>query len=534
MPKPTSLKPLAVRVAALSDESMLRRGELVRMANSSGATSSDSDDGFPPGVTCDCGNCISGITIPDGTECCTSHTQFSLVNPWLECEDTDLTLDYIGTDEWLTEPFDGPDCDGNQNEYRWHLTIDVDGRSYLTLDLETDNGCDPVCIIYGRDGFDCQCDNAFSLLKPYGTWMGVDRDQLSCHACLKPVIQLATCSGQPVPSRYTLTLTDPGLGVDPLDRFHPDGTFEIVFAQDYFCQAGCLGALTNVWVASYQDPVDSGETITVIARCEGANRINVLFVACGSGPDDGFNYYSFVSSSFDFNVGGELPMSSYCSEPTVPDLSAVISLTPIDPQSQPTSSGVCDETCTPPAAPTNPTGYCCFEGNCYDYWDATLCADFGGLWNAGGDCGESTCENSFACCVAGTCVDTTEYNCLLLGGTVAIGACSDGVCELGSCCRADTGTCEVVPEAECQAPDYFAGPDTDCTSDPCPVGACCTMADDGHTCACEEDLTYILCQDDGGAPPHEKQWAPGLTCAEAEADLGVCGEDAGNDCGWGF
>lgn len=131
---------------------------------------------------CECGNCLKGVTIPEALVCCKSHLRWSLRNPWTACAQSELFLEFIGDDVWLTDPFEGPD----ENEYRWKMEPDVAGRSYLTLVVETGTPDPPICVVYGRESFDCQCDNEFTIAKPYGKWHGVKRSSLLCHACIKP------------------------------------------------------------------------------------------------------------------------------------------------------------------------------------------------------------------------------------------------------------------------------------------------------------------------------------------------------------
>lgn len=571
-----------------------------------GAGTITTDDGFPPGTGgCGCGNCIAGITIPDGTECCVSHTQFYLGNPWLACEDTGLTLEYIGHDEWLTEPFDGPDCDGNQNEYRWHLTIDVDGRSYLTLDLETDNGCDPVCVIYWRDGFDCQCDNAFSLLKPYGKWGGVPRNELSCYACIKPVgpsgvIDELDLTVSPISCGFDacasdveiqdviefanqLAVTQEGFsGLWCLGFQDEEGGFQFTKGPSERCQegdpdsffvdadvngtwfptrnggAGCylpagrsslrLGGLADSVCATWSTTAvvghfglggygpDCDETQDVAGPvCVKLMRLGCDYwfeVAVGYPTSDSLiaggaiTYYSDVGSFTEagslaadilewFNAVHDLTMASNCptcqsdtcscadpgyADPTCGTATLMTSATfldvpPVDPPS-PSDTGVCDETCDPPGAPTNPSGSCCFEGECYSFWDEALCNSFGGQWDStSNDCaGLSSCEESLACCVAGTCVAANGYECDLLGGTSTAGDCNDGVCEEGACCDASDGTCSLQQAADCVSPNYFWGAGTECDPDPCPdLGACCQNDDDqGLDCGAGVDCKCVL------------------------------------------
>lgn len=499
--------------------------------SSTTAETTTPDDGFPPGTgDCNCANCLAGITIPDALECCTSHLRWSLQNPWLACATTDLVLEYAGNDTWLTDPFEGPDCDGNQNEYRWLLEIDIDGRSYLTLVLETDNGCDPVCLIYGRESFVCQCNNVFTRDKPYGTVIGVPFSDVACEVCVKPKGQLTdepitSCGCFPTEVELPLNWTvdfgagyTNGTGTCHLDNCaalfeqslslvtvdDPATLFGQPFATTTYGPAavGIMGLLESTTcdepIATTFGDYLNGRPLYAALQCRPNLQNGTLGIT--------LSLYAFPVNDCANCVGGALTWEYYSasceqdfyapdfSQPltlTLADTGAhsfddielcatmptTITLTAVGGTPSPTSDGVCDETCeTTPDAPANPDGYCCFEGSCYDQWDAALCAALGGTFTATGTCGESTCEDVGPCCVAGTCLETDGYTCVsILGGTLAGGDCDDGVCDEGACCDATDGTCGLALEADCQAPNYFWGAGTDCDPDPCAdLGYCCT------------------------------------------------------------
>lgn len=510
-----------------------------------GGAGDDTGSGFPPGTGgCDCGHCFAGITIHDALECCTSHLRWSLVNPWLSCVDTDLTLEYIDNDTWLTEAFLGPDCDDSattlQNEYRWKLTIDIDGLSYLTLVEETDNGCDPVCIIYGRDSFECQCDNEFSLLKPYGTFIGVERDELSCYACLKPL----SSTGEPVevcsqllPLQWQVNFpTSPTSGACTTGCDAISGTYSMTTID-----RDSLSGL-NLWGGG--DSVIIGP-LEQINDCDNDAYEGSYWIEMGAltGPFVGFStpqskiwivihkisglnwsLATYEASCQTEYIAGEPITFSllYTNQhaggtPTCNDWPDEITATPLDGSlgdSAPTSNGVCSESCTPTATPTDPdAGACCLDGTCYDRWDEALCTSFGGDWNAAG-CGD--CEDTAPCCVAGVCIDVSPHGCVnLLGGSLASGSCDSDPCAEGACCASTTGACAITTAADCPSPNYWWGADTDCDPDPCPgVGACCESSTGG-----------LLCGGGGG----------GATCLpcflEVEGECG--GQYAGDDthCG---
>lgn len=462
-----------------SIESELRelRGRPVRIAKAvvGGGGGGDDPDGSG---SCDCDNCAAGTTISDALECCTSHLRWSLTNPWTECEDTDLTLEYIGGDEWMTEPFDGTDG----NEWRWKLTIDVDGVSYLTLVLETNNEGAEICVVYGREGFDCQCDNEFTLKKPLGTWIGLPRSELSCIACIKPISQ-ERC--------------------DALECEWPE--IIGVILPDVFTEAEAGSLCSEIagehHLAPYpfDEPQDCvwGKVITS-GGCEVLIRLGIastgirvvhltVQLSCGSDPAGATSYHNWAVSLEDFPG---------CVDPIVlawsPSLSAtdfhcvrdedieeseaqVLLVTP-----SPSETGVCNETCeTPPEAPEDPDGgACCLQSVCYDFWEETLCDDMGGEWLADG-CGE--CETVGSCCYDGSCYGLNETDCEALTGNAAFWSadpcsardCGDFDPTVGCCCGVGGVGVDGVSDTDC-APELFHG-GTDCADVTCPtnVGACC-------------------------------------------------------------
>jgi hypothetical protein len=487
---------LPVRFAALADETHMRRGELVRMANGSSAAPTE-DDELPPGTAgCHCNNCIKGVTIPDGTKCCKSLLLWSLVNPWLDCETTALTLEYIGQDEWLTEPFDGPDCDGGHNEYRWKLTIEIEGRSYLTLVLENDNGCDPVCIIYGRDSFNCQCTNRFSIEKPFGKWAGVARGALSCEACIVPTRggNVPTFVPGPycgldlledIPERIDVVPVDTAfgecspafgfcVGVSTLDLSVLNSTLTTILSD---VQYASDGEITLIEYVGHFD-ID-GEAATLTIRYTGCDLQFLLELDCvKNNLQDPYIFRRLIPAGnpwLQYDVGPEVdgPSGDPCL--IYPGYFQVGPGEEEEESGTPSETGVCDETCDPPPAPEDPTvGSCCFHGECYEFFTEELCGDFAGTWYE--DAGEclTECESVWKCCINGTCVELNSSECADFGGTFHFNElCSgEGGCladETGACCHNNADPlgcefpstsdceCEQLTESECADLNLFAG-----------------------------------------------------------------------------
>ena len=127
--------------------------------------------------------------------------------------------------------------------------------------------------------------------------------------------------------------------------------------------------------------------------------------------------------------------------------------------------------------PCNPAFACCLEdATCVDVLEAS-CADLGGIFQDGLTCAEGACEG--ACCIPDNpCVDMTSSDCALAGGTFnEFQMCDSQPCDAeGACCIGDD-VCDVVSDVSCAAlAGVFQGSGTDCTTDPCnlgALGACC-------------------------------------------------------------
>lgn len=495
-------------------------------------TDEQQDDGFPDGVTCDCDHCLEGVTIPDGTECCKSHTTWSFTNPWLTCATTDLLLHYAGTDRWVSDEFAGPE--GDPNTYRWVLTVDVDGLlagvpnyTALTLTVAQDNGGDPVCLVYGRVGFDCQCDNSLTRKKPYGKVHGVELNDTSCNVCLKPE-NIVSCTRTGCEwLEFVLVELPSGVwseGCDP-DVCGLSGDHYLISEGEDTCAwskgisggtAGCGGVGTSESeIRFYIDHIRDRIVLSVRTSDSATDGSTFLEWTLDGFACDGVTTTATLTFYADGSTGaGGCEVSD--------DLSATEVIVHLPSGGTATDSGACeDEDCIPGIPPTNPAGGCCFGGYCLDFVDEALCNEFGGGWSANiDDCLES-CNPTGSCCVAGGCFLGTQQVCDLVGGTFAAGAhCDDNPCEDGACCRGN-GTCEVVPEAACNgAGDHWYGAGTNCTGKSCEGTCCC---DGPETCCYGQGFTYDECIGDGSTPTGEV-----YACSETPTwviDSATC-----NDC----
>lgn len=143
----------------------------------------DEDADLPDGTGgCECGECVDGVTMPaSSTVCCTAHLTYEMVDPW---DGTTRSLNWTTGNVWLTDEFDGPDCGGMSNVYRWRLTVSATtGSTLLELATLTDNGCTEECIVYATtEPWQCLCNNELTLKH----WNNIDRGELSCRVCIKP------------------------------------------------------------------------------------------------------------------------------------------------------------------------------------------------------------------------------------------------------------------------------------------------------------------------------------------------------------
>lgn len=529
----------ATRIVEGNPRTYLKYPQQIANRWGGGTTTPDDNDDFPPNADpCNCNNCQAGTTLVDGgEECCESHLQWSLTNPWLTCETTELLLEYVaGGSEWITEPFTGPE--GNANTYRWHLIVDVDGllagvpqHTYLKLEIETDNGGPEVCIEYGRDGFDCLCANALTIKKPFGRWHGVERSDLSCNVCLQPYKVNELCTGiacqlgsivkVELPDIFTANCAPDCAnlaGVHYLSRVprDPDPFTGIVPCEwktglidlGVGCDAPhtCYAFLTLVVTHG-----TNNLRLTLATGCECSTQfsvgnasqtfweISIFDLVC----DDGSAELPFLEHRWRGPDTCDPEMPETCTYDTEGSHATVFFFS--DDLVAATRSGACaDVDCTPPVAPPDPPGACCIEGGCHGHMEETACNEFGGVWYADeGTCDEE-CSPSGACCIQDGgnvyCITGNSYLCGLYGGSLAVGGdCDDDPCDdVGACCRSDGG-CELSLEADCTGNDHWYGVGTDCTGKDC-LGACCCDAD---VCCYGDTFTYDDCQTigAGGAPP---------------------------------
>jgi len=496
-----------------------------------GTSTSAPDNGFPDGVECDCGHCIAGVTLPSATECCEGHPHFTMTNPISGASEEELDFFYAGSDDWISTPFTIPD---NDDVFVFYIEADVDGRTIMRLVVETDNSGDDVCLEYGMDGFQCNCDNKFILAKPYGLFEGINRSRLSCYACLKPVAPSGDLGGFECTNCFASDITflvesdgwvqgtgpfacgdyacelfnatfvlrssgtcrwkndeiktNPDLDDDPLtgNRCNSwfssdDTTCDRVFHAEMSATGGGGGGFfggdeCNLILNIYQ----GGTRIT-------SDGIGGTSLTCGThSPVAAYSgSVSFPYDGSDITLTAMAHAEDFCDGPDTLTLKA-----PGAPIS-PTSSGACvDVDCTSTAAPANPLGYCCYQNACYDYIDQTICEDIGGEWNAGVDCSPGDCFADVCCMPDGTCAAIGYAACLAVSGTPAA-SCDE--CNV-ACCRSN-GTCNEVPASDCVGADEFSwGPGTTCAEIP-GCNSCCvsTVGGGSEDCSSDDDCecTYV-------------------------------------------
>lgn len=177
-------------------------------------------------------------------------------------------------------------------------------------------------------------------------------------------------------------------------------------------------------------------------------------------------------------------------------------------------------------------GACCSLSGCENWVEAASCS---GDWVAGGNCfvTPGLCE-AFSggqdgtpeggCCDGTRCFEDTLMGCTqpghhYLGDGVP---CAPGVCEEGSCCRAEGGCEDGVLEADCSGIDErFNGARTRCRDlgDECRRGACCHRA----TGICEH-LHDSNCDAEGDVFHGRGSLCTAVTCSTSspDASVGAC------------
>lgn len=550
----------------------------------------DEDDGdFPAGsIGCGCNNCLEGSTIPDGTVCCVSHPKWLMSCP---VTGTPRQLKYLGGDSWATDPFDVV-CGGGTNTYRWRMTPSVSGTSTLTLTLVTNGGCDAICLIYVRGGFSCKCANTFALDQPGANWANIGRDTIRCTVCVAPATPGHGFGGT-IPPCNACT---PAQEIDPVIYVQFSGT--TVWEADHCDGVDGTYALHSRLVPGDKCPHSSGghslpcglssdctwhlphtpnadpdvlpflcqsvagwncnpsfpdgdplhvATLGITATVCGAHFYVALSLTRGDGYASQKAIYecqnfncadSFTCTKINEDVtdsGGVYCRGSFCHLPDAVTIYMSAELLPA-----PTSSGVCGGGCTPPAAPSDPEGACCLDGDCFDM-SQTLCTDFGGSWHTTDAACNTACAATGACCtgngISFECDQLTAADCALVGGSFAgngtdcagggpcqPGACCNGTvcsqsyafncagtfitngnclagnppvnpCEpSGACCDGDV--CTITNADDCTGPKTYLGNGTTCNGAPC-AGACCIGPVPFTSC----DSTYTnqaACEFDGG------------------------------------
>ena len=118
----------------------------------------------------------------------------------------------------------------------------------------------------------------------------------------------------------------------------------------------------------------------------------------------------------------------------------------------------------------NPSGACCFSGQCI-YSNQSACDNVGGIFQGSGvQCADVNCSGdpTGACCTGTSCSIETEADC---GGTyLGDGTdCNGDPCAAptGACCL--NGNCTILSEADCGG--TYLGDDSSCNGNPCGGGS---------------------------------------------------------------
>lgn len=207
------------------------------------------------------------------------------------------------------------------------------------------------------------------------------------------------------------------------------------------------------------------------------------------------------------------------------------------------ADSVCDDTCT--------LGACCrVNGTCIGDVRADECTEVDATFTMGETCGTVTCVAMGSCCEP-DCVDLTEGDCDLAGGTFIpnnppgtccfaptcadrtpaecaanLGtyggdgsACVEATCAPGACCSGDSGCIDEpdlqLSRQECESGfGTFLGIGADCKAGSCPTGACCT----GNS-GCTDTVSEAFCEANG-----DVFQGVGSTCDSGVCDSGCCCE----------
>jgi len=125
------------------------------------------------------------------------------------------------------------------------------------------------------------------------------------------------------------------------------------------------------------------------------------------------------------------------------------------------------------AACTNdPSGACCLNtAECIDGSTLNDCFTVDGTYQGDG----TVCGDTGACCIATTCVVATVDCCIANGGEFSGEGtdCTPNPCVMGACCGIDA-TCTISDSIACEAVSgTYLGDGTLCGQDACQTGACC-------------------------------------------------------------
>lgn len=153
-----------------------------------------SDPGYPPGVSCNEGNCAEGVDV-GSTICCETHPTWTTVIPPFG----EVTFQYVSGETWETAEFSRI-CYGGEDTYlfRRTLTTDADGTFTSTITLVRTSAdpanCDEWCLVYQTCCMPrCQCEQPHKLKSHGGlTCCLASGGDLSDWICLKPGTPPAT------------------------------------------------------------------------------------------------------------------------------------------------------------------------------------------------------------------------------------------------------------------------------------------------------------------------------------------------------
>lgn len=542
-------------------------GVLERVGRGVGGGASGSTSSTDADSSCDCETCIEGTDIPDAdplTGCCKASMQWEVANPWTLAGAT-MTLEYIGGDQWLSQSFTGagawPDSAGVGefgDLYRWLLKVDTQGTSTLTLTRETNNGDPDVCVVYGRESFDCQCTNSFSLLKPHGKWAGIQRSYFSCTACLQPVSVFADlgtgedflppevvgnqdwCRQGNREFAQVAHVVVGTVGNDFYEGCHRAGGLHVLVGDA--AASGLSSCGTEVGTFCQWDKYGACEFFSdvrvPVGTCTGISTTNFFHgtakqVRVSAGVTyNNFNQRAKVAISIVRSTtgGSARQIVEYTNEQW--DGGDVIVL----PRTRYVGCGDTDaECCTSTGEDdADATKYLCnFPASVTLYLNWSIveqsdeapepisptetgaCADICEKTETPPD------EDNGGCCLAGWCYDyLTQPLCADFGGTWEADGCADceqlWACCLGtSCTEADAYDCELLGGTLLDGQK--------CVDVPCDTGACCRST----TGSCEDDVSAAECT----APDYFA--GSGTVCSDSPcASVGACchNNGAGTNC----